>query len=205
MTKSKLFTALAAGALALAVPMAVSAHFILAEPKSWIVESALGDPQTAGPCGVSTGPHTLTNVVTPMRGGDMVHIKVTETIYHPGFYRVALSVLNRSELPADPEDTVRKDARGRDISVSGKIESAPKPPVLADGLFLHHTSARNQVFETDIKLPNINCDKCTLQIIQFMEEHGVNPEGKFTYHHCADLKITANPQMPVDKAWPGQG
>ena len=31
-----------------------------------------------------------------------------------------------------------------------------------------------------------------------------NPDGRFTYHHCADLKITANPKLPIDTAWPGQ-
>src|SRR5205085_2702180 len=56
----------------------------------------------------------------------------------------------------------------------------------------------------DVKVSNINCDHCTFQIIQFMEEHGVNPDGRFTYHHCADAKITANPKLPIDKVWPGQ-
>jgi hypothetical protein len=37
-----------------------------------------------------------------------------------------------------------------------------------------------------------------------MEEHGVNTDGRFTYHHCADLKITPNPKMPIDAVWPGQ-
>jgi hypothetical protein len=43
-----------------------------------------------------------------------------------------------------------------------------------------------------------------VQVIQFMENHGLNKEGDFTYHHCADLKITANPALPIDKGWPGQ-
>src|SRR5207237_8721321 len=90
------------------------------------------------------------------------------------------------------------------FSVSGKIDSAPQPPVLVDGIFNHHERMPQQVFETDVKLPNINCDHCSLQVIQFMEEHGENPEGRFTYHHCADLKITANPKLPIDRAWPGQ-
>ena len=137
-----------------------------------------------------------------MRGGDMLHIKVKETIYHPGHYRVALAVLDRSELPADPEAVTRDGPRGP-ISVSGKVDPAPKAPVLADGLFVH--AARPQAeWETDVKLPNINCEKCTVQIIQFMEEHGLNSDGDFTYHHCADLRITANPALPIDKAWPGQ-
>jgi hypothetical protein len=63
--------------------------------------------------------------------------------------------------------------------------------------------APDTFWETDIKLPNINCDKCTVQVLQFMEEHGLNKEGEFSYHHCADLKITADPALPIDKSWPG--
>jgi hypothetical protein len=134
----------------------------------------------------------------------MLHIKIKETIYHPGHYRVALSVLDRAELPADPVAETKEGPRGP-ISVSAKIDPAPKAPVLADGLFLHRERpAKDTFWETDIKLPNINCDKCTVQILQFMEEHGLNKEGEFSYHHCADLKITANASLPIDKSWPGQ-
>lgn len=76
--------------------------------------------------------------------------------------------------------------------------------MLVDGLWDHHTRVAGQEFETDVKLPNINCDHCSLQVIQFMEEHGINPDGRFTYHHCADLKISADPKLPIDRAWPGQ-
>ncbi len=190
---------------ALLVAGPASAHFILVSPDSWIVENVLGDPQKAGPCGASaTTTITPTGKVTAMRGGDTLHIKVKETIYHPGHYRVALSVLDRSELPADPEAVTRESPRGP-ISVSGKIDPAPKAPVLADGLFVHaQRPEQGSFWETDVKLPNINCEKCTVQVIQFMEEHGLNREGDFTYHHCADLKLTANPALPIDKGWPGQ-
>lgn len=138
-----------------------------------------------------------------MAGGDMLHIKIKEAIHHPGYYRVALSVLDRSELPADPVAETRETPRGP-YSVSGAIDPVPKPPVLADGLFFHRGRPEKDTFrETDIKLPNINCEKCTVQVLQFMEEHGLNREGDFSYHHCADLKITANPALPIDKAWPG--
>ena len=40
--------------------------------------------------------------------------------------------------------------------------------------------------------------------MQFMEAHGLNKDGDYTYHHCADIKITVDPAKPVDKAWPGQ-
>ncbi len=202
--KLRLFAAVLAGGVTLGAAPAVQAHFILMQPPSWIAENQLGDPQKMGPCGGTTAnPGVPTGVVTPAKGGEMLHVHVKETINHPGFFRVALSVLDRAELPADPEDVTRDSPSGP-ISVSGKIERDPKPPILVDGVWEKHERKPVQEYETDVKLPNINCDHCTLQIIQFMEGHGVNKDGRFSYHHCADLKIVANPMLPIDRAWPGQ-
>jgi hypothetical protein len=201
----KMLAALCAGAVVLAVPAVGSAHFILMQPASWLQENQLGDPQKLGPCGgTSANAGTPTGAVTDVTGGETLHVKVKETIYHPGHFRIALSVLDRAELPADPEDTVKDGPNGKPWSVSGKVDPNPKPPVLVDGLWDHHTRQPGQEFETDVKLPNINCDHCSLQVIQFMEEHPINPDGRFTYHHCADLHIKANPKLPIDTAWPGQ-
>ncbi len=199
-------SAIICASVALLVAAPASAHFILLAPDAWVEVNVLGDPQKAAPCGTSDiTKGTPTGKVTAMTGGDMLHIKIKETIYHPGYYRVALSVLDRSELPADPVAETRETPRGP-WSVSGAIDPDPKPPVLVDGLFFHRERPEKDTFwETDIKLPNINCEKCTVQVLQFMEEHGLNREGDFSYHHCADLKITANPALPIDKAWPGQG
>ena len=190
--------------LTMSIQAGTQAHFKLVEPASWLVENERGDPQKAGPCGGTTAnPGTPTGAITELTGGTMLHVHVKETVYHPGFYRISLAVLDRAELPKDPEDTTREGPRGP-ISVSGKVDPNPKPPVLVDGLWTHHERKPAQEWETDVKVPNINCDHCTFQIIQFMEEHGVNADGRFTYHHCADVKITANPKLKIDKAWPGQ-
>ena len=183
-------------------------HFKLLEPASRIVEDQRGDPQKAGPCGGATGvTPTMSGVVSEAKGGSPIHIKVQETIYHPGFYRVALAMKSLDELPPDPVAVTRQTEKGP-FSVSAAIQSNPQKPVLADGLNLHHTrpAAGTQlpVFETDVTLPNINCEKCTLQIVQFMEAHGLNKDGDYTYHHCADIKITADPSKPIDKEWQGQ-
>jgi hypothetical protein len=194
-----------AGLFVLGAPVAGSAHFILETPKGWIEENQLGDPQKLGPCGGSSAmPGTPTNSVTEVTGGELLHVKVKETIYHPGHFRIALSVMDRAELPVDPEDKVKDGPNGKPWSVSGKVDPNPKPPVLVDGIWDHHERKPGQEFETDIKVPNINCDHCSLQVIQFMEQHPINPDGRFTYHHCADLKITANPKLPIDQGWPGQ-
>jgi hypothetical protein len=196
-----LASAAAVLALATLAPIDVNAHFKLLEPASWIDENERGDPQKAAPCG--TDPKaSLTGAVTKQTGGSKIHLKVMETIYHPGHYRVALAVNSREELPPDPmtfERTTEKGPR----SVWGVIQSPPQLPVLADGLFPHYTRpASPQTYEADIQLPNITCAKCTLQVLQFMAEHGYNQPGGYSYHHCADLQITADPSKPMDKGWP---
>ncbi len=202
--KLKLAAALGA-AFALLAPASGFAHFILHEPASWLMENQLGDPQKKGPCGGTTAnPGMPTGVIGSAKGGETFHLKVQETVFHPGHYRVALAVLDRSELPADPMVMTRDGPKGP-VSVSAMIMDKAAPPVLADGLFPHTEKPAPMFWEADIKLPNINCDKCTIQVIQFMAEHGHNPDGDYSYHHCADVKIIANPKLPIDKAWPGQG
>jgi hypothetical protein len=192
--------AVLAAALA-AAPAHVAAHFKMLEPASWIVENERGDPQKSTPCGV-TADAKMSGAITKATGGSLLHLKVVETIYHPGHYRVALAVNSREELPPDPMTIERVTEKGP-RSVWGVIQSPPQLPVLADGLFPHYTKpATPATYEADIPLPNISCPKCTLQVIQFMAEHAYNQPGGYSYHHCADLAITADPAKPIDKGWP---
>jgi hypothetical protein len=177
------------------------AHFRLLEPASWLQEAPNGDPQWLGPCGGSSAdPGKPSGAMTSVQGGEKLHIRIRETAFHPGFYRVALAVNSRDELPKDPEARTESSANG-ERSVSGAIQYPPSPPVLADGLF-EHISAFDKDQEADVLIPNINCSKCTLQVIEFMAAHSRNKEGDFTYHHCAQLQIRANPSQPIDTRFP---
>ena len=124
-------------AAVLLAPSIVAAHFTLIAPVSWLVENRLGDPQKAGPCGgTSADAGTPSNVIGKVQGGQTLRVKVQETVFHPGHYRIALAVNSRAELPADPETTTRESERGP-WSVSAKIQNPAQPPVLADGLWAH--------------------------------------------------------------------
>jgi hypothetical protein len=191
------------------LPQFATAHFKLLAPESAIVENNLGDPQKLGPCGGTSAnakgpanPGAPSGIVNKAVGGSMLHVKVQETVFHPGHYRIALAVNSRNELPADPEAVTRESEKGPQ-SVSAAIMNPVRPPVLVDGLWPHQAKMADAL-ETDVLLPNINCAKCTLQIIQFMAEHGRNKDGDFTYHHCADFQISADPKKPIDTRWPGQ-
>jgi hypothetical protein len=193
--------ALVSAVLIAVAPPATQAHFKLLEPASWLVEDDRGDPQKAGPCGGSNTDYGKPSyIVSQAVGGSKLHLKVQETIYHPGHYRMALAVNSPAELPVDPKATTMDSDKGP-RSVSAEIQNPVQMPVLADGLFVH-TAKVDGPLETDVTLPNISCKKCTLQVIQFMEQHGVNNPGMFTYHHCAVLQITADSKKPIDAAWP---
>jgi hypothetical protein len=175
------FHALFGGCVLLAVwaPPGV-AHFRLLEPASWLQESEIGDPQWSAPCGgTSTDPGKPAGAITNIQGGDKLHIRIREMAFHPGFYRVALAVNSRDELPPDPEARTEAGANGP-RSVSGAIHYPPAPPVLADGLF-QHIAPFDKEEEADVDIPNINCAKCTLQVIQFMASHNRNKDGDYTY------------------------
>jgi len=194
---------LALAALIAALPTLAAAHFKLIEPVSWLLENERGDPQKAGPCGGSnTDWGKPSYAIGKATGGQKLHVKVQETIYHPGHYRVALAVNSPTELPADPETETVNTERGP-RSVSAKIENPPHMPLLADGLW-PHTAKIDAPLEADVQLPNINCKKCTIQVVQFMAEHGANNPGNYTYHHCAELQIVADPAKPIDKEWPAE-
>jgi hypothetical protein len=166
---------------------AAHAHFNLTTPPA--ADNATDGGKGAPPC----GPTTASGVVTPAQGGRPLDIKLTETVGHPGHYRFALSINSRAELPADPVAVVSGG-----LSVSAPVENPPVFPVLADGVFDHPVAVSGAVYETTVTLPNITCAKCTLQIIEFMAQHGPNPGGGYYYHHCADLQITADPSLPAD-------
>ena len=200
--------ALAVTAVMLSVPAAVHGHFNLIAPAATLVQNERGDPQKAGPCGGSnTDWGKPSGMVTKVMGGSNLHIKIQETTYHPGYYRIALAVNSPLELPLDPEAETKPSDRGP-MSVSGKVVENPRAPVLVDGLWVHHDrpAAGTQLppWETDVTLPNITCKKCTLQVIQFMEEHGFNNPGGFTYHHCAGLEITVDPKKFKSMGWPSE-
>jgi len=183
---------------AVAAP-SVSAHFKMLSPAGWIVEDERGDPQKIAPCGgTNADPGTPTGAVTQVEGGGRLTIAIDETIFHPGHYRIALA-RTRDGLPPDPEVTMQETERGP-RSLSAKIEADPQPPVLLDGLWAH-TERPAAPYGLYLDVPNIDCEGCVLQIIQFMANHPGVREGGFPYHHCAILDITAAPEKPIDERW----
>jgi len=196
--KTSLMTLGLATGLALAAAGA-QAHFRLLEPASWIEENQLGDPQKISPCGGTLGDGgTRTGAVTEVTGGSMISLVVDETIYHPGHFRIALA-RRINWLPGEPPATLVETDRGM-RSAPFAIEENPQPPVLLDGLW-ENFERRTGMLETEIRIPNIDCDGCFLQVVQFMADHPGYAEGGYTYYHCAVLNISADDSQPIESGW----
>ena len=198
--KNNLLKKIALAAAIGLVATTANAHFKLNSPASWIEEDDRGDPQKIAPCGGTLADGgTRTGAVTAVAGGQMLTLDLEETIYHPGHYRVALA-RNINMLPADAMPLNMVDTERGPRSGRFPVEANPQAPVLADGL-LENYERRTGPIQTEVMIPNIDCEGCVLQIVQFMSEHPGHGEGGFTYHHCAMLDINANSSLPMNENW----
>jgi hypothetical protein len=181
------------------VALDAQAHFFLVSPASWIEQDEQGDPQKMAPCGGTLADGgTRTGAVTDVQGGSMLRLAINETVFHPGHYRVALA--RRINLLPDDPAAIMKETENGPRSDHAEIDQNPKPPVLVDGLW-QNQERRTGPIETEIRIPNIDCEGCVLQVIQFMESHPGVREGGFSYHHCAVVNITADKSSPLADNW----
>lgn len=166
-----------------------SAHFKLLKPASWLNEDSVGGPQKGGPCGPGgmgllgddVQPVPTNGTVSEVHAGDTVMIEIDETIAHPGYFRVALAK-DRSAFTTPPLD----DATACSFDLNA-VPTGAHDNVLADGLFKEQSQpSSGRQLMTSVKLPDEPCEKCTLQVIQVMLNHGLS---SCFYYHCADLKI----------------
>ena len=177
-----------ASAVAFGGPGRAHAHFKLDAPASWANQDSQGTPLKSAPCGQSDpgNPAVATNAVTGLMTGSTVTITVTETVFHPGHYRVALAA-DQNSLPADP--TAHPDMNSP--CGTADIMTTPVLPVLADNMLAHTTPFSGpQSFQVTLPAGMI-CANCALQVIEFMSNHPLNVPGGCFYHHCANVAISA--------------
>jgi hypothetical protein len=127
--------------------------------------AARTDPEERGPR------HTF-------QAGETITIEWTETVQHPGFYRIAFS--------EDGDDFVNP---------VDQSDNTMYPGVLVQDIEDKNTSGAT--YSQSVTLPNINCDNCTLQVIQVMTEGSKAPtESNPTNHlyfQCVDLELEGAP------------
>ena len=165
MPSSRLVFALSAG-LAASTATAASAHVQIRSPEQRT------SAQKAGPCG--TADSTRGNLVCTFRPGATIDVQYDETVDHPGHYRIAFD--------ADGQDFVDPvDDEGPLTSPGGMEVLVNNAPDKVGG-----------AYTTQITLPDIECDNCTLQLMQVMSTSPPYSaaSGDF-YWQCADIVLSA--------------
>jgi hypothetical protein len=132
--------ALALGALMLA-PDVADAHISLLSPAKRY------DTQKNGPCGAGGSDARTTNVTT-YEPGATITVEWEETINHPSHYRISF------------------DDDGADdfVDPSTQYEFFSNATVLEDNI----PDDPSGQFSVQVTLPDVECDNCTLQIVQVM-------------------------------------
>lgn len=172
------------------------AHIKLLQPASFLQEDELGGPQKGSPCGPGNTrpfigddiqPTPYSDVVTTFHAGESITVEWEETIYHPGYFRIAFApVAARSATSEDFPDPSLSDPEACLFDRSA-VSTEPHGHVLADGLYMAEAQdGEVRHFTQEVTLPDEPCEECSLQIVQIMEAH---PAASCFYFHCADIQI----------------
>ena len=158
------------------------------------------------------GPCENTDAKTPvtLRGGSTLTIRITETIQHPGHFRVLFDrdtsngedfplhqacdeELSPGELPVDT--TILTD---RLLPAPGKHCADFDSPAT-------RTPVNNAEYSFDVTLPDIECENCAIQVVQVMTDKAEvwsNQGGSGLYFRCADVRLSDTDVVDED---PGTG
>ena len=132
-------------------------------------------PPRSNSSGLKSGPCGGIAKGTPQatfNAGQIVKVQWEETIDHPGYFEISIS--------SDNDQTFTLLTTVQDT--------------LNDGNTPHR-------YEVDVQLPaGLNCNNCTIQMVQWMTENPANPTPYFS---CADITIgnqsSDTPTTPIDQ------
>ena len=149
----------------LCVGNSAKAHLDLTAPTSRHGADVLKD----GPCG-QTG-STRTQNVTTFSPGETITVSWDEYVDHPGHFRIAFD--------ADGDDDF--------VDPATMMEFDSNSSVLMDNI----ADTTGGTSSVQVTLPNVECDNCTLQVIQVMyDKPPYTTPGNDIYYQCADLVLT---------------
>jgi MYXO-CTERM domain-containing protein len=134
-----------------------------------------------GPCGMAGG--AAGPSVDTFTAGDMITVSWTETIDHPGHYRISL--------------TDQGDGAFVDPAAYDDFYSADN--VLLDDI--EDQGGFQTPYSTMVQIPeDMSCDACVLQVIQVMTDKSPYGDGDDIYYQCADITI-----LPLGGGSSGEG
>lgn len=162
--------ALACLALVL-TPSIAAAHIQLTNP---LPRTAMQkDPN----CGLTGSTRSANPTVYPP--GATITVTWTETINHPGHYRVSF------------------DQDGEDFTIPLSFtDTTQTENVLVDAI--PDQTTPQATYSQEITLPDVECENCTIQLIQMMTDKPPYGDGNDIYFLCADVALRAGTPPPPD-------
>ncbi|HEY0136769.1 MAG TPA: SCE4755 family polysaccharide monooxygenase-like protein [Nannocystis sp.] len=151
------------GSIVLLIAGSAAAHIHVTSPVS------RGTQQKEGPCGGGAG-DTRGEVVHSFRPGQTIVVEWDETVDHPGHFRISFD--------ADGQDDFVDPASFTDLDGNAAI--------LIDGIADGHGGSYRQ----EVTLPAVECDRCTLQVVQVMTDKPPYGDGNDLYYQCVDLVLS---------------
>lgn len=141
-----------------------AAHLRVTSPQ------ARHDSLKQGPCGAGAD-DPRGSVVHTFKPGQTITVEWDEYVDHPGHFRISF------------------DAEGQDDFVDpvGFTDVSGGPSVLLDGIPDH---AGGGMYSQSLTLPDVECDQCTLQVIQVMSDKPPYGDGNDLYYQCIDLVLS---------------
>lgn len=159
-----------------------------------------------GPCG-KAGSTRGTNIYTYAPGATIT-VRFVETIPHPSYFRFAFQQSGDDQFkePASihPIDASRPcPIDSGDHCGASDFYNTPNVLPMMDNLDPHLAGASKGTYEYQVTLPNVECDNCTLQLIQVMEDNQFHGDYDPTpgvgiediYHQCIDLVLKQGAPM----------
>ena len=174
---------LVASTLAWASPAA--AHLDMTDPPPRLGGRAGRTQLKNGPCGQST--NARTDNVTVYEPGATITVRWDEYINHPSYYRISFDVDGDDDFPirADMDSVIR----------TGDDPAAANP--VGDVVLMYVTETPGtSSYAVDVTLPDVECENCTLQVIQFMYDKLGDGRDNEYYFQCADIALRAAGTTP---------
>lgn len=180
-----------AAVLALAVcPLVADAHIHLTSPLARTDSLTLDQKdQHCGVAGQTRNPAR----VTTFRPGETITVTWMETINHPGWFRIAFQP--NGDVFGIPPATAGSCGVACPAGVAN-CNFPTQPQEGADGAngsIVLKDRIADGMLSTQITLPNMECDNCTLQFIQVMTDkcpYTIDAASDDIYFNCADIKLS---------------
>jgi hypothetical protein len=151
-----------------------AAHLALLYPPSRYGDSVLKE----GPCGIAGGARS--DNVTELAAGAQIEVVWDEYVNHPGHFRIAFDSDGDDDF-VDPACLSGCNTRTPEIATYSNAS------VLLDGIADTPDGGRGSAVVT---LPDVECTRCTLQVIQVMyDKPPYTMGGNDIYYQCADLVL----------------